>query len=239
MTTPELAIDTASIVIKGSFEPAKLSPQKLVTQGLVAADQLLEADQKFSTDDICILETKRIRFVVDRQTLQLTAQLAEEFETMRDMAVGILRLFDSETVSVMGINRDVHFLTASVDSWHAVGDTLVPKDIWSGVLDLVGMSSVSLLASRPDKYVGYRQITVQPSNLVTQGVFVSHNDHYTLDIADRPVTTREQLTAESRRPAQPSQEKVRTAMAVLNSEWENSMNRSSNVIERVAQAAKS
>jgi len=239
MAAPELAIDTASIVIKGKLEPAKLSPKELVKQGLVTTNEVAEANQKFSNDDVSILETSRMRFVANRDTIQLTAQLAEEFETMRDFAIGMLRLFTSETIGVMGINREVHFTTPSTSSWHSIGDTLVPKDVWSGVLEVAGMASVTLLASRSDKYVGYRQITVQPSNLVTQGVFVSHNDHYTLDIADKPVATREQIAAETRKPLKLSTEKVGTAITVLNNEWENSMNRSSSVIERVAQTAKS
>ena len=235
MTAPELAIDTASIVIKGTFEPNEFSPKELVAQGLIEAKNLLEANQRFSTQDISILEIPTMRFAISRDTIQMTAQLAEAFEPMRDLAVGILRLSSSTAVSVLGMNRDVHFATSSVDSWHTVGDTVVPKDLWSGVLDVVGMASVTLKAARNDTNGGYRQITVQPSALVPQGVFVSHNDHYTLEDLDKPPGTREQLDAETTRQAQASSEKVNKAIAILNGEWENSMKRSSTVIERIAQ----
>lgn len=235
MTAPELAIDTASIVIKGTFEPDKFSPQELVTQGLVDAKSLTEANQRFSTNDISILETATVRLTVDRDTIQITAQLAEAFEPMRDLAVGILRLSGSTMVSVLGINREVHFATSSVASWHAVGDTIVPKDLWSGALDVVGMASVTLKAARGDTNGGYRQITIQPSARVPQGVFVSHNDHYTLEDVSKPVATREQLDAETLRQPQVSSDKVNKAIAILNDEWENSMKRSSALIERVAQ----
>jgi hypothetical protein len=235
MTAPELAIDTASIVIKGTFEPDKFPPQELVTQGLVEAKSLTEASQRFSTNEISILETATIRLAIGRDTIQMTAQLAEAFEPMRDLAVGILRLSSSTKMSVLGMNREVHFATSNVASWHAVGDTIVPKDLWSGVLDVAGMASVTLKAARGDINGGYRQITVQPSALVPQGVFVSHNDHYTLEDMSSPVATREQLDAETLRQPQVSSEKVNKAIVILSGEWENSMKRSSAVIERVAQ----
>jgi len=109
MSAPELAIDTASIVIKGVFEPDKLPPQELVAQGLIESKQLTEANQRFSNNDISILETTTVRLVIDRDTIQTTAQLAEAFEPMRDLAVVILRLFNSAKISVMGMNREVHF----------------------------------------------------------------------------------------------------------------------------------
>ncbi len=235
MTAPELVIDTASIVIKGTFDPAKLSPQELVAQGLLESKDITEASQRFSTADISILETTKLRFAINSDTIQMTAQLAEEFEPMRDLAVGMLRLSTSATVSVMGMNRDVHFTTPSIESWHSVGDTIVPKDIWSGVLEAPGMASVTLKSARSGTYGGYRQIMVQSSNLVQQGVFVNQNDHYTLEILDKPITTREQLDVEALRPAEATKEKLGLAITVLSGEWANSIKRSSAVIERIAQ----
>jgi hypothetical protein len=239
MAIPELAIDTASIVIKGSFRPSVVSPKELVTQGLIATSQVSDAAQKFSTDDISILETQRIRFLANRETIQITAQQADEFEVLRDLAVGVLRLFASESISVMGINRDAHFVAGDVNAWHAVGDALVPKEIWSDTLELAGMASLTIQAARSGQYQGYRQITVQPSGLVPQGVYVAHNDHYMLGITDKAPSTREQFSALIRRAVPQDQENVSIAIAVLNSEWQQSMQRGSAVIERVAREAKS
>src|SRR5579859_6618918 len=108
MAIPELAIDTASIVLKGVFEVGILSPQNLADQGLIDAGQLADAIQKFSTNDISIFETKRIRFIGNQQLLQFTAQEADDFEPLRDLAAGALRLLNSSQLSVLGINHDVH-----------------------------------------------------------------------------------------------------------------------------------
>jgi hypothetical protein len=240
MPMPELAVDTAAIVIKGSFEPSRLSPTELANQGLVTAGQLTDAVQKFSTDDISIFETKRIRFVANREIIELTAQQSDEFEPLRDLAVGILRLFISESVSVLGINRNVHFAAKDEEAWDAVGDALTPKGIWSAILDAPGMLSLTLQAARPGKFEGYRQITIQPSNSIRNGVFVSHNDHYTLDLLEKPgALTRDQLRVLAQRPAKPNPNKVLTAIEVLEGEWESSMNRADAVVQRVAQEAKS
>jgi|GEM_PF-758470 len=235
MSMPELAVDTATIVIKGSFDPNLLSPAELVNQGLVASSQLSDAVQKFSAPDISILETERIRLVANREVIEITAQQSDEFEPMRDLAVGILRTLTSASIGMLGINRNVHFAAKNEQAWDAVGDALVPKEIWSGILDAPGMSSLALQAARPGKYEGYRNVTIQPSNAITNGVFVSHNDHYTLHLADKPdLSTREQLRMVKKRSVQDSQSKVKTAIEVLESEWNDSMNRADAVIGRVA-----
>ena len=92
MAMPELAIDTTSIVMKGSFDPSVLSPKNLAEQGLIDSKQISEAIQRFSTSDLSILETQRMRFLANKEAIQLTAQEAAEFESLRDLAVGILRL---------------------------------------------------------------------------------------------------------------------------------------------------
>ena len=139
MAIPELAIDTASIVIKGRFDPSKLSPDELALQGLLTSSDMAQATQKFFGGNISIFETKAIRILINQDAIQLTAQQADEFAPLRDLAVNILRWLKDEPVGVLGINRDVHFATETDEQWHAVGDALVPKDIWEGVLRDPGM----------------------------------------------------------------------------------------------------
>lgn len=237
MPVPELAVDTASIVIKGNLNPSKFSVQELQNQGLVSPDDTSKAVQKFSTPDISILETKGMRLLGNRELLQLTAQQADQFKLLRDLAVNILRLFKEEPVSVMGINRDVHFSIGTANAWHKIGDTLVPKEVWTGVLDYVGMASTTVQAARPDRYRGYRQVTVQPSNAVPQGVYVSHNDHYMLELTDEAPSSREQLHTLLHEQATADVKKVGIAIKILNEEWDKSMTRASAVIERVASEA--
>jgi hypothetical protein len=235
---PELAVDTAAIVIRGRFDPTKLSVKELVDQELLAPHYLSQATQRLSTDDISLLETKSFRFLANRELIQLAAQEADEFSPLRDTAVNLLRLLKDEPISLLGINRDVHFAATNVNAWHAVGDTFAPKEVWDGTLELVGMASLVLQALRPDLYQGYRQITLQPSAVIPQGVYVSHNDHYTLGSNDRIPTNREQLAAVSRQSAEATPEKVAIAINILNNEWDNSMNRALSVIARVAEEAK-
>jgi len=237
MATPELVINTASIVLRGVFEVSVLSPQNLADQGLIDANELADATQKFSANNISVLETKRIKFIGNQQLLQFTAQEADDFEPLRDLASGALRLLDSSQLSVLGINHDIHFATANPAAWHAVGDALAPKGIWDDILKLAGTASITIQGERAGKYAGYTQVTVQPSNLVKQGVFVSHNDHYTLEINDNPVSTRDQFEAVLRQAPTVSSEKVSIAINILNEEWEPSMTRSLAAIERVAKQA--
>jgi hypothetical protein len=238
MAIPELAIDTASVILRGLFDVTVLSPQNLAEQGLIDPGQLADATQKFSTNEISIFETKRIRFVCNQQVLQFTAQQADEFEPLRDLALGALRLLPAPQVSVLGINRDVHFAVLSDAAWHAVGDTLAPKYIWEDLVKFPGMASLAIQGQRPGKYAGFSQITIAPSNIVTQAVFVGHNDHYSLEVLDKIPHNAVQFGASLKQVPEISPEKVPIAINILNEEWDSSMARSVAVIDRVAQQAR-
>jgi hypothetical protein len=45
MAIPELAIDTVTVVIRGHFDVAVLSPKNLVEQGLIDSSELADAEQ--------------------------------------------------------------------------------------------------------------------------------------------------------------------------------------------------
>ena len=237
MIVPELVINTATVVVRGSFDVKPLAPQNLADQGLIDSDQLSDATQRFNTDDISIFETKRIKFLGNRELLQFTAQEADEFEPLRDFASGALRILDSPQIGVLGINRDVHFAVGSAAKWHAVGDTLVPKAICENLLNYPGTTSLTIQGMRSGIYSGFSQITIQPSNFVPQGVFVSHNDHYTLEIEEARLASRDQFAASLRQQAKVTSDKLPLAIRILNEEWEASMARAQAVIEQVAKLA--
>jgi hypothetical protein len=173
MAMPELVVDTASVVIRGIFDVKPLSPHDLAEQGLIDSSQLSDATQKFNTDEISIFETKRIRFFGNRELLQFTAQQADEFEPLRDFASGTIRLLNSPQLSVLGINRDVHFAVESAAKWHAVGDALVPKGIWEGLLSYPGMTSLTIQSKRDGKYSGFSQILKNYEEAIASSVFLA------------------------------------------------------------------
>jgi hypothetical protein len=234
---PELAIDTATIVLRGKFDPGILSAKELFAEGLISSSDLSQASQKFSTKDIAIFETETIKVLANRELIQLTSQSSEEFDSLRDLAVNILRLLEGQSLGVMGINRDVHFSVETAGAWHAIGDRLVPKDEWAHTLGSAGLSSLVLQAIREDLYEGFRVITIQTSSLVPQGIYVGHNDHYTLSISDGIPANRDQIVSVAHMAAVPTFENIAVAIKILNGEWNNSMNRALDVIEHVAQEA--
>lgn len=235
MPALELAIDTASVVIRGSFDPARFSVSELESQGLISVAEISTALQKFSTDDFVLVETQQFRFLGNREVLQFNAQQPDQFTLLRDLAVNVLRLFKDDKVSALGMNRESHFAAASQSQWHKIGDTLSPKDIWDGVMEHVGTAALIVQGARKDLYLGFRQVTVQPSAVVPQGVSVSHNDHYTLEMTDEIPASRDQIRILAKQPAANTTEKISVAIKVLNEEWEKSMVRAAAVIERVAQ----
>jgi hypothetical protein len=237
MPVPELVLDTTSIVIKGQIDPAELAADHLLAQGLIASTDYSDAQQRFSSLDTAILQTSWFSLAANREIIQIQTNQPEDMERVRDLIVGVLKAAKNTQAAVLGLNKDVHFKASTKELWHAVGDAFTPKQIWKGVLTLPGMASAIIQAVRPDLYIGYEQVTIQPSGAVPLGVFVSHNDHYTLELQDSIPTSREYVADIVRSKLQPSFDKNQVAVSVLNDEWQLSMKRAQAVLMRVAEQA--
>jgi hypothetical protein len=234
MTTPVLAAESVAIVMRGTLDPRDFAPERLRESQLVSQTDISAAPQRFSNDDTSILETTWFRLVANRELFQIITQEPDEFERVRDIALGLLNSISNLKLSVMGINRDVHLSVPDRNAMHVIGDTITPKEIWNDdILPLAGMSSLTLIGGRSDLYVGYQQLVIQPSNVIFPGVFIAHNDHYTLERGEAPSKNRDQPSEIQRASADASAAKVEMAIEVLNDEWQKSMKRALDAVARI------
>jgi hypothetical protein len=238
MNLPDLALDSVTVVIRGNFNPALLSSAWMLTRGLIVAEDAVEAKQQIVTPETASFETSWFKFFANREIIQITTEESEEFERVRDLAVGGLKSLPDTPIGVMGINRDVHFTVSSKTEWHAIGDRLAPKAMWREILKDPGMNTLAISALRSDEYSGSIQVIVQPSARFPLGVFVSHNDHYSLLTDEQRLTSRDQLAEHMGRPVDPKPEKARIAIEVLNDMWTDSMTRATSVINKIAEQVK-
>ncbi len=99
---------------------------------------------------------------------------------LQDLVLGVFSMLRHTPVTLMGINRDVHFRMDSPDAWHELGHRLVPPDNWSSFLNKPGMRAVVIQGLRPDDRAGNIFIRVEPSVRVHPGVYIQQNDHFEL-----------------------------------------------------------
>lgn len=232
MDKPELASDTMAVVVLGEFDPLLLTPRWLRQADLIAAEDYDSYDTEVISPNVTSVKFGSIHLKVLTTTLEVTTEAAADLEVARDLAAGILLSKGAPRVSAMGINRMVHF-PAELEGYHAVGDTLTPKDVWDGVLHLPGMLNLSIVGARDDGYGGNVNVQVQPSALIRPGVFVSVNDHYTLTRV-APITDRNALLDPETTDSRQSAEKVPVAAKILTEGFSASRVRAQSIIDRVA-----
>ena len=233
MGTPVVVVDGCAVVVRGHFNPAIISPAWLLHVELISGKQYGDTETTIVSEDITMFRTGWAQVQASREFFQVSTSDAAEFERLRDLASGVLAVLKHTPVSALGINRHAHLEVESRSAWHAVGDLLSPKSIWEGVLNLPGTQSVTMLGVRPDLYAGRVQVQVEPSSRLEQGIYVAHNDHYSLTRVERQPSSREEFGAEDPPDLSTNSSKISTAQEILSDSWSSAMDRSRAVVERV------
>ena len=226
-----------SVVVKGQFNAAIFSPAWLLHQNIIGASDYADAKVEIVTSEFALFRTGWLRCQVSSDTLQLSTNEPEEFERVRDAAVGVLSTLSHTPVAALGINREVHFSARDRDQYHAIGDFLVPKAFWESLLSLPGTRNVVIWGQRPDKFGGRVQVQVEPSFRFPEHIFLSHNDHFNLRIVEQQPTTREGVWAvETDRSniVEPSAANIPVVTEILTSEWASCIKRANDVRKAIA-----
>jgi len=219
---PKVALEGASIVVRGLFNAAIFSPSWFREQGLIGEEAFAEAEIEVISRDDSNIRMKWLNCSVNRDGLELSTGEPEEFDRLRDVAAGVLRHLPHTPIAALGMNRHFHFVVETIDRWHAIGDALAPKGPWEDELLHPGMRSVVLWGVRDNDLGGRIQVGVEPSLRVKQGVYVAVNDHYTLDRHPPPQERRVSFDTEGD-SVEPTSKKVEVAMEVLADRWSESL----------------
>jgi len=241
MPSPELTKDSLSLVLRGDFNPAIFSPAWLLGQNLIGIAEYQDSVVDIISRDLAVFRCGWATVNVTGDALQMMTEDSGEFERIRDLVVGTLKALPHTPLGALGINRDVHFAIRSAEGWHAIGDTLAPKEPWAATLALPGMRSLTMWAVRNDRYGGRVQAKVEPSSVVPQSVYVQHNDHYTLNLVDSQPSNRDETTTwgtEESDSGIPSADKLPLAISILTEDLLRSVERSDQVISGIASLGK-
>lgn len=232
-------IEGASVVLVGSFNPAIISPGWLLANGLIGKEEANEARPEIIIPDISIFTAAWLRAEVTHERMLLSSAEPQEFERVRDLAVGILNVLEHTPVALLGLNHEVHIAATSVESWHKIGDILAPKEVWEPELRLPGTRNVTIEGQRSDQFAGHVQVTVQPSVRVYPGIYIAHNDHYILRTVEKQPQTREDFgdpELAERKKISPSPDHIPIGIKILTEKWADSLARSEAVFRKVMQA---
>jgi hypothetical protein len=187
---PQLQAQTTAIVVRGNFNPAIFSPGWLLAQGLIGPGDAETAQPEAIVPHISIFGIGSMRFQVTDDSFDLATTDSQDIETLRDIASGTLTILGHTPVSMLGINRTVHYSLESEQMWHAIGDVLAPKEPWNDLLNLPGLRSIAVQGVRPDQFAGRIVVTLEPSVQVHPGIFIQYNDHYVLRRVDHQPLSR-------------------------------------------------
>jgi hypothetical protein len=196
--THKIQLSGISVVAAGAFNPAIFHPWWFAEKALMPANAIENAVENES-----VAMRQLATFTADWLAVQVTLEQAafstveegREFD-LRDVAKGVFDLLPETPVDALGINADAHFRVGSEDDWHAIGDRILPKDVWQPVFEgdewlrrsggtAIGLRTVTVKAAPKDR-AGWVRAEVAPSaRLTPNGVYVGVNAHFQLTISDK------------------------------------------------------
>lgn len=189
----------STIVAVGIFNPAMFSVDMLNENGLLGtedADLARDQGSYVLTRQMSTLETEWVRLQVLENQLFIMSKGALS-PAVRDIAVGILSLLSYTNISAVGLGFFGHYKMSSRADYHRVGDVFAPKTIWNDIFPTenhnTGMETLTVVVQpvRRDETAvmgNVKQITLQPSKLISDGLFLSCNDHHVVEADDHTKT---------------------------------------------------
>lgn len=167
------------LVVRGALNPKIFHPLWFEKSKLLGAGEAEKADLKVVHESFSqfSLEWMTLQVTTDRLVVVTKDEGSEAL--LLDLLAGMFRLLRHTPITALGINRIVHYITDSVDKWHAIGHKLVPKDeIWNGLLQEPGTRSVTIQGKHPKDQPGSINVRVEPSLRFPNGIYIDVNDHY-------------------------------------------------------------
>jgi hypothetical protein len=179
-----LEVNMASVVLVGSFNPTIFQPQWFVKQNLLPLEEGDKAEVKVISPQICQFETERFIIQVTTDRFAAISKPDANPAPLRDLVAGTFFTLEHTPLKALGLNRDMHFAMPSEEAWNQVGDRLVPKEGWKGILPgKVGMRSLWVQGevpgfSDPKQETTKLTVKVEPSGRVKFGVFIQANENF-------------------------------------------------------------
>jgi hypothetical protein len=195
-TSPQ--ISAASIVALGHFNPLIFGPNWLKEKEIVVGNDFENLKILIVHPDIVSYQMPWGNFQTDRNNFTI-GSTREPLVRVHDFFVRCFQFLPETPISAVGINREVHFETASEAARDRAGDVLAPKDFWGDFVESEGQKTGGLRSiimeqsiakegrrARVDGKFGHVWARVEPSSRreLRYGIFMQVNDHF--DVVTAP-----------------------------------------------------
>jgi len=171
-------IDSASIGMNGSFNPAIFQPHWLAAQKLIRPEEAKTAKITTIQPELADFSTEWFQLQVLQNRFLLLSADPRQFSPLRDLAAAIFSLLPHTPITKLGMHRLLHFQMRNKDQWHKLGHILAPKEPWSGILDRPGLLNVSIQGYSSEVPAGTAIIKLQPSTRVEFGVYIEMSEEF-------------------------------------------------------------
>ncbi len=205
----------SSVVAVGAFNPAIFSPDWLQRNQLIGqedSDYAKKASSLIVSHQATVFETEWFTFQVLDNQFSLTSKGALS-PAFKDLAVGILSLVPHTPITAIGLNFLAHFRLGTEAEYHKIGDVLAPKTIWNSLYpdkNAAGLANLTIKIQDGErgqlaKSKNEKRLSVEPSGKLKYGVYLSLNDH-----------------REIIEPIEGKETRAEQAVALIDSDWQNS-----------------
>lgn len=176
MKSPEF--DGASIVMIGSFNPAIFQPRWLGAQHLIRPEEAESAKITIIQAEVADFSTEWFQLQALQNRFQIVSADPRQYAPLCDLAQAIFAILPHTPVKTLGLTRSFHFKMPSIESWHAIGHLLAPKDPWHSIMGEPGLRSMLIQGRRKEADGGVLLIKVEPSIKVEHGLYVEVNEEF-------------------------------------------------------------
>lgn len=176
-------IESASIVLVGSFNPAILHPKWLAHQSLIRPEEAEQAKVEVVSHRLTVIRLSWFELQVLEDRFSATATDPAHFQTLQECVLGIFSLLEFTPINAMGLNRQMHFRMRKPESWASLENALAPKKPWAGILPgrrdgAPTLQTLSLNGNRDGSSAQSLIVKIEPSFRVQSGVYMTTNEHF-------------------------------------------------------------
>lgn len=172
-----MEIDSASIIILGSFNPAIFHPVWFKANGLIKPQEVESAKLEVTHPFVSIFSVEWFRLQVEPERFVVQTNDEAHFELLSDLVAGTFSLLEHTPIKAMGMNRMMHFKMDSTEAWHAFGDKIAPKKVWHGIMKEPGLLSLTMQEPKEGSE-SFIRVKVEPSPQVRPGIYIDVNNHF-------------------------------------------------------------
>lgn len=214
----------ATIVAVGEFLPSVMTPEWFAEHELIGADDLKEVKEGefLVSRTVTSFHTAWLAFQATLEQVVFGA-VGPVTPQLCDSTVGVLSLLTDMKISAIGMNFMAHYKLDSIEEYQKFGDVLAPKEIWNQIFPnrRTGLLNMQVVAEAPAGADPTTRVnvTVQPSNRIKNGIFISINDH-------RPILKK-----------QTDNETVQIAAELIHDHWQASWDQAMQLFETVVNNA--